>query len=241
MKAINNTTQELSKAQIISRKHREYYQKNKEERKQAAREHYFKKREIYLERTKQKRKTFNANDKQKLKEYAKLYYVQNKQKISEKGKSYRKVNSSIIKERHRIYKEKNKDIIKIRSKESWRRKYYNNPIFRLECKLRTRIAESIKNNKTATSRRYRAKLETFLGCTLEEAKAHIEKQWSPGMSWVNYTHKGWHIDHIKPVNTFDFTDIEQQKKCFHYTNLRPLWATDNLSRPKDGRDVLAIN
>ena len=78
----------------------------------------------------------------------------------------------------------------------------------------------------------------LVGCSISELKEYIERQWLPGMTWENYTTNGWHVDHIKPVNTFDLTDIEQQKLCFHYTNLRPLWATDNLSRPDDGSDVL---
>jgi hypothetical protein len=48
------------------------------------------------------------------------------------------------------------------------------------------------------------------------------------MSWNNYGIKGWHIDHIKPCSSFDLSDLEQQKKCFHYTNLQPLWWYDNL-------------
>jgi hypothetical protein len=66
------------------------------------------------------------------------------------------------------------------------------------------------------------------GCSPNELREHIENQFSknPGMSWNN-KHM-WHIDHILPINSFDITDVEQQKKCFHYTNLQPLWAMDNL-------------
>ena len=78
----------------------------------------------------------------------------------------------------------------------------------------------------------------LIGCSIEQARAHIESLWQEGMTWSNHTLEGWHIDHIKPINTFDLSDAEQQKICFHYTNLRPLWARDNLSRPKDGSDVM---
>ena len=71
---------------------------------------------------------------------------------------------------------------------------------------------------------------SLIGCTIEELKAHLEKQFKPGMSWVNHSVKGWHIDHIRPCASFDLTDPEQQKQCFHYTNLQPLWAGENYSK-----------
>jgi hypothetical protein len=51
-----------------------------------------------------------------------------------------------------------------------------------------------------------------------------------GMTWNNNTGNGWHIDHIIPCAAFDLTKSEEQKKCFHYTNLRPMWASENISK-----------
>ena len=61
-----------------------------------------------------------------------------------------------------------------------------------------------------------------------DLKLHLENQFVDGMNWNNYGKNGWHIDHIKPCASFDLTDPKQQKICFHYTNLQPLWAIDNL-------------
>lgn len=73
----------------------------------------------------------------------------------------------------------------------------------------------------------------LLGISLEGAKTHIENQFKNGMSWSNAGE--WHIDHIIPCASFDLSDPEQQKKCFHYTNLQPLWGKDN---QKKGKKVL---
>lgn len=67
----------------------------------------------------------------------------------------------------------------------------------------------------------------LVGCSMEELKAHLEKQFKPGMTWENHTRKGWHIDHIKPCSKFNLKCQKQQKLCFHYTNTQPLWAVDN--------------
>ena len=65
----------------------------------------------------------------------------------------------------------------------------------------------------------------LLGCSPEELKIHLQSLFLPGMSWENRSE--WHIDHIKPCASFDLTDPEQQRCCFHYSNLQPLWKADN--------------
>lgn len=67
-----------------------------------------------------------------------------------------------------------------------------------------------------------------LGCTPSELRAHIERQFSKGMTWAN--RHLWHIDHIVPLASFDLTDPEQLRAACHFTNLRPLWAEDNLRK-----------
>ena len=67
------------------------------------------------------------------------------------------------------------------------------------------------------------------GCTTEQLRAHLERQFCARMSWENYG-RAWHIDHIIPCSAFDLTDPRQQAQCFHYTNLRPLWARANIRK-----------
>lgn len=68
----------------------------------------------------------------------------------------------------------------------------------------------------------------FLGCSVDHFRQHLEAQFLPGMSWDN--RPDWHIDHIRPLSSFDLSDPEQFKAVSHYTNLQPLWAIDNLRK-----------
>ena len=70
----------------------------------------------------------------------------------------------------------------------------------------------------------------MIGCSAIELKDYIESKFQDGMSWENYGREGWHIDHIRPCASFDLSDPKQQEECFHYENLQPLWAKDNLSK-----------
>lgn len=94
--------------------------------------------------------------------------------------------------------------------------------FRLKAIIRNKIRQSIRDGRS-----YGHSID-LLGCSIEEVRKHIERQFKPGMSWDNWGVHGWHIDHIIPLAYFDFTDHEQQKRAFHYTNLQPLWAKDNM-------------
>ena len=68
----------------------------------------------------------------------------------------------------------------------------------------------------------------YLGCSVSQARTHIEARFLPGMSWEN--HGEWHIDHIKPVAAFDLSDPAQLELVTRWDNLQPLWAKDNLAK-----------
>ena len=57
---------------------------------------------------------------------------------------------------------------------------------------------------------------------------HIQNKFTEGMLWDNYGL--WHIDHIRPCSKFDLSKPKEQRKCFHYSNLQPLWAIDNIRK-----------
>jgi hypothetical protein len=96
--------------------------------------------------------------------------------------------------------------------------------FRLRGSLRARVRSAIH----ADCGRKAAKTMELIGCSIKQLRAHLEQQFNAGMSWGNYG--DWHIDHIRPCASFDLTDPEQQRECFNYTNLQPLWAGDNMKK-----------
>jgi hypothetical protein len=96
--------------------------------------------------------------------------------------------------------------------------------YRLLHTIRNRIRMAIKRNTK------QGKSKDLLGCSIQFFKEYISKRFLDGMSWDN--HGKWHIDHIRPCSSFDMSDKQQQQQCFHYTNLQPLWAKDNLSKGK---------
>ena len=94
--------------------------------------------------------------------------------------------------------------------------------FKIKQSARSRIYDVLKGKSKSLS------TMDLIGCTIEELKAHIEAQFVQGMNWDNYG--AWHMDHIIPCVKFDLSKIDEQKKCFNYTNLQPLWAVDNLRK-----------
>jgi hypothetical protein len=98
----------------------------------------------------------------------------------------------------------------------------------LEFKLRGDISSRTRSAIKRSGIKKTSKTIILLGCSIKELKFHLEKQFQEDMSWDNYGL--WHIDHIKPCSSFNLLDPEEQKKCFHYSNLQPLWAKDNLSK-----------
>jgi len=96
--------------------------------------------------------------------------------------------------------------------------------FRLKGCLRARLVTALKRNQKVGS------AVKDLGCTIPELRTHLESLFQPGMTWENWGRKGWHIDHIEPLASFDLTDRQQFLRACHYTNLQPLWAADNLRK-----------
>lgn len=97
------------------------------------------------------------------------------------------------------------------------------PKFKIKCNLRTRLRDALAGKMKA------AKTIELLGCDLDFLHDYLEAEFTHEMTWDNYR-SYWHIDHIKLCASFDLIDPEQQRLCFHWSNLQPLRACDNLSK-----------
>lgn len=104
------------------------------------------------------------------------------------------------------------------------RRYRTDLSFRMGVVLRSRIYAALKG------RRKDFRAAEIIGCSIDQLRAHLESKFKPGMSWANHSVHGWHIDHQKPCCKFDLSKITEVKKCFHFSNLQPLWASENLSK-----------
>ena len=155
---------------------------------------------------------WNNNNQNKNVEYKRISYIKNKDKIRAAQKEYTKKYYT---------KEKRKEI---QRKKSIRMK--NDLNFKLRQNLSCRLNCAIRNQNTTKS----STTLKLVGCTIDFLVKYIESQFVNGMSWSNYGQRGWHIDHIIPCDAFDLTNQEQQKECFHYTNLQPLWWLDNIKK-----------
>lgn len=163
-------------------------------------------------------------DKSKKRAAQRRYRNLHKEEIKLSSKIYREQNREKERLRHKTYIENNKEkcLKANRLRDSKRRK--NDLQYRLKRILRSRLKHALNGQSKKQS------TLSLLGCDITTFIHHIENQFKPNMSWDNYGFYGWHIDHIKPCESFDLTKIEEQKVCFHYTNLQPLWAEDNLRK-----------
>lgn len=177
----------------------------------------------------------------KYKEYEKIYrkkYYEEKIKPKNTGerKKYKWKKKKTKEEwdlYHAEYRRKNREKLKIQAREYRINKaetIRNNNIRRYQKRT---VSDKIKQNlrgriRSCIKRKSNSSME-LLGCSIEYLCEYLESKFTKGMTWNNYGLKGWHIDHIIPCSSFDFTNSDEQKKCFHYTNLQPLWGTTEIA------------
>jgi len=196
----------------LTQKIQTYYIKNREKILEQRKKYYQNNKKRVLK----KNKDYYLDNKKKISIYQKKYHLNNKEKLCKQAKKYYLDNKEIILKKHGLYV-KNKRKININ--------------FKLKNSLRSRIHHALKNNSKSES------TMKLMNCSIEKLKQHLAKKFYSRidglkMSFDNYGL--WHIDHIRPCASFDLSKADEQAKCFHYTNLQPLWAKEN----KEKRDKI---
>jgi hypothetical protein len=195
-----------------------------------------------------KRKEYRKNS-EKYKKETKNYILKNKEKINEYYKYYSKNNKEKINKIKNKYASNNEEKVRL-SKLNWlqnntekrkiiannsakknkektliyqKNKRKNDVNYKIKCNLRNRLYKSLKNTN---AKKYNSFLQ-LIGCSSSFLKEYLQNKFVPTMTWDNYG-LYWHIDHIKPCSLFDLSIEEEQKKCFHYSNLQPLFAVTQI-------------
>ena len=150
---------------------------------------------------------------------ARQWQIDNPERNKESKKRWNTAN----KEKSREYDSKRKDS----RREYYGRRRAEDIQYVLSRRLRERIRSALKYLLSGTGDKCHRTTE-LLGCTIAEFKVYLESKFLPGMKWE--VKEKIHIDHIKPVSSFDLTDERQRFECFHYSNLQPLWDVDNRAK-----------
>lgn len=184
------------------------------------------------------------------------WYLNNRDSVLEKNHQKYNADPAANIERNRLWKlenpdymqgynaeyyEKNKEKLNADSRERnaknrpqinrhQKLRYDSDHLYKLTRLLRGRVVDALAG-KTKSARTVE-----LLGAPWVWVEVHLESLFKPGMTWENHG-PVWHIDHIRPCASFDLADPEQQRMCFHWTNLQPLFALDNL-RKSDTYDPL---
>lgn len=201
-----------------------------------------------------KAREWKRNNKERCREYITQWRERNREHCLSYGREYNtrnlearrtdcrlraRRNAPQMREQHKIYRQNNREALVIyrreygirnRAKKQARHKarMARDPGYKMGYRLRISLNDKLK--KARAHGHKSASALKLLGCSIESFILYIESKWEPGMSWDNYGLNGWHIDHIMPCAIFDLTKPEHQRRCFHFSNLQPLWAKDNLRK-----------
>lgn len=177
---------------------------------------------------KQCRKQYNIETREAKKRYNQQYYTSNKTELLGKAKVYRQENVDEIREQRKQYRANNKEHISIKNREylpTKKQKIKERRLidmdFRLAEIVRSKVHRMLKGIKTSYT--------SLVGCNIETLHKWLEFQFDESMNWNNLGIY-WHIDHILPINGFDFSHERDKNICFNWTNLQPLQKDENRSK-----------
>lgn len=184
----------------------------------------------YYEKNKDKillyRKEYSKRNEEKEKERRRKIYLENAEFKKQNRKEYYYKNRESCIKSVNDYLQNNKPKVRAKQRENHHKKIKSDFRYKMMKLLRGRLTGAIK----AQGFRKNSKTMDLIGCSIDFLKNHLQAQFKDGMNWDNHGLKGWHIDHITACANFDLSKEEDQKKCFHYTNLQPLWWHENIKK-----------
>lgn len=189
----------------------------------------------YVDAIQASARAWKARNSERMKSARADHYAKNKDKENRLSRLWKSEHpetkpgyDSVYRKRHaeKIKAKRSTDEYKDAKNARFRKRYATDEQFRNKTIVRSIFAQALRLQSVVK----RTSVIPLLGCSIEFLLQHLEAQFQPGMTWDN---QGvWHIDHIRPCASFDLSDVEQQRSCFHYTNLQPLWGVENI-RKKD--------
>lgn len=103
------------------------------------------------------------------------------------------------------------------------------------------IKEITKLNQILKGKTKQSKLlSKYIDCSFNEFINWMKYQLEPNMTFENYGSE-WHIDHVKPCSSFDFTKDNEIMDCMSWKNLRPCWKQENLKKSDKIDNELILN
>jgi hypothetical protein len=179
-------------------------------------------REANREATRAKQREYRQKDPEKRREQKRAEYRKNRERYRQSGKAWHAANREKALTYLRQWQATNSDYFRQQKTAYYLARKQADPQFAMLTRLRRRINHFVAgSNKSTTT-------AELIGCSYQFFTEHIENQFLEGMTWDNRS--DWHIDHIIPCAAFDLSDLAQQKICFHYSNMRPLWAKENQAK-----------
>lgn len=176
----------------------------------------------HRELVKERYQKWVAENPDKLRQSQAEYRKRNREKLLAKNRAYNEANKEQRRERSQQYREAGRHRLILREYQKRRRL---NKRYRIHDLISRQIRLAIGERKAGRS------WELLVGYSLSDLIGHIERQFVDSMSWINHGAK-WHIDHIRPVSSFDFSSKcdDAIRECWSLSNLRPLGVFDNLSK-----------
>lgn len=166
----------------------------------------------------------NEKDREKVNVRNAKWAAENREQDLERRRKYNREHKQELAKAGKTCRLKKIEQYRKTAREHVKERRLNDLDFRLAGVLRGRVWSALRGRNKS------ARTMEMIGCSITQLKEHLEVRFSVGMNWKNYGKFGWHIDHRIPCASFDLSKPEEQRRCFHFTNLQPMWAVENIRK-----------